>query len=67
MHGLRNQFIEMQTSTRLLNYNCRIRGGWQSAALEQGQVKLEGETKRSDVNLRSYVTEILLSANVRYH
>ena len=32
MHEFRNEFIEMQTSTRLLNYNCGIRGGWQSAA-----------------------------------
>ena len=32
MHEFRNEFIGMQSSTRLLNYNCGIRGGWQSAA-----------------------------------
>ena len=32
MHEFRNSFIGMQSSTRLLNYNCGIRGGWQSAA-----------------------------------
>ena len=39
MHEFRNEFIGMQTSTRLLNCNCGIRGGWQSAAVEAGRRK----------------------------